>query len=454
MKTTSVPGYLKIPLLTAIALATGLAWGQPDEHAQTITGSNAPQAANASAHPEGAPAEEAVSTGSVTGERPQGEVSEPRDQEIPPVRVDSAQQEQDYQRVIQQIESREGAYADELSESLLSLALTLQSQGRHEEAIKLFKRGVHLVRINEGLYCPEQIPLLQGEIASHKARQNYLQADERHDYLYRVQVKSMAGSAAMANAFMDQARWQYDAYQLGLVEDDYTRLITMLELYRMAFKEVVEREGDKSPELLPPLHGMLQAQYLISRYQIPASAPVFGEDGHVDEELLRFKTYHAKSYRQGNAIIDAIASIEREQSATDSAALANSWVMRGDWRLWHGNTRSAWEAYRAAVAELARSGDAQGLAQQWFAEPVALPDIADLSPLPPAVEPGEDAVTLAFGVSQYGRVQDLERLDRNEEDDTQAWRLMRQLRKTTFRPRIEAGQPVETVKLVKAFNIR
>jgi tetratricopeptide (TPR) repeat protein len=377
------------------------------------------------------------------------QVAEPAD-----VDGSDANQAQDYQRMIAQIESREGAYADELAESLLSLALTLQSQGQHEEAIKLFKRGVHLTRINEGLYCPEQIPLLQGEIASHKASRHYLQADERQNYLYRVQIKSMAGTEAMADAFMDQARWQYDAYQLDLAEEDYGRLINMLELYRMAFKDVVTREGEKSPDLLPPLRGMLQAQYLISQYDIEPTTPIFGEDGHIDEELLRFKTYHAKSYQQGNAIIEAIASIEQDGGAVDSVTLANTWVMLGDWRLWNGRTSAAWEAYREATTELARSDAAQEQAQQWFAEPVALPDIADLNPLPPVVEPGEDAVTLAFGVTEYGRVQDLERLDDNEKDDTQAFRLMRQLRKTTFRPRIEAGEPVETQKLVKAFHLQ
>ncbi len=51
-------------------------------------------------------------------------------------------------------------------------------------------------------------------------------------------------------------------------------------------------------------------------------------------------------------------------------------------------------------------------------------------------------------------MQDLQRMDENEAEDRQAARLMRQLRNTTFRPRFEAGQPVETEKLVKAFNIQ
>jgi len=374
--------------------------------------------------------------------------------EMPAAYVTSSHQILAYNRAIKETESREGAYGSSLSESLLGLALILQSQGRHDEAIKLFKRGAHLARINEGLYCEQQLPFVRGEIASQKEQQNYAQADQRHNYLHHVQTKSIGSGDPLADAYMEYAQWQYDAYQLGMEEKNYTRLMDMWELYRMAFNDVVSREGKTSPNLLPPLHGMLQTQYLISSYVIPLSTPVFGEEGQIDEALLRFKTYHNQSYQQGNAVIQAIAGIEQERNPPDSPNHARLLVMLGDWRLWNGKNTAALEAYREAETELARTGDAQAEAQQLFGKPVALPDIAEMSLLPPEVEPNASAVTLAFGVTEHGRVQDVERLDNNEEDDTQAFRLMRQLRKMTFRPRFEAGQPVETEKLVKAFQIQ
>lgn len=374
--------------------------------------------------------------------------------DMPAAYVTSSHQILAYNRAIKETESREGAYGSSLSESLLGLALILQSQGRHDEAIKLFKRGAHLARINEGLHCEQQLPFVRGEIASQKAQQNYAQADQRQNYLYHIQTKSIGSDAALADAHMEYAQWQYDVYQLGLEEKNYARLIDMWELYRLAFNDIVSREGKTSPNLLPPLHGMLQTQYLISSYVIPPSTPVFGEEGQIDEDLLRFRTYHNQSYKHGNAIIEAIAGIEQERSPPDSPNHARVLVMLGDWRLWNGKNTAALEAYREAETELARTADAQAQTQQLFGEPVALPDIADMSLLPPEVEPNESAVTLAFGVTEYGRVQDVERLDNNEEDDTQAFRLMRQLRKITFRPRFEAGQPVETEKLVKAFQIQ
>jgi tetratricopeptide (TPR) repeat protein len=379
------------------------------------------------------------------------------DGEAPALEVPSSAEERIFQNAIAMLESGEGAYSGQLSESLLGLGLHLQSQGRHQEAIEALRRGVHLARINEGLYCTQQIPLLQSEITSYKALGNYAAADERQHYLYRVQTRSLDSSEALASAFMQQGKWHYDAYHLGLEEQGHHRLMAMLDQYKLAAQDVIAREGEQSPALLPPLYGMLQAQYLISRHEAQEQAPVFTQDEpmpKLDESVLRFRSYRTQSFQQGNAIIEAIAGIEKNRPAPDSAALAHTLVMLGDWRLWNGRTEDALEAYREAETALAQRADAQAEMARLFAQPVALPDFAEANPLPPVVDPEQGDVQLAFGVSERGRAQDIERLDDNEELDSQAYRLMRQLRKTTFRPRFEAGQPVETAKLVQSFDLQ
>ncbi len=268
-------------------------------------------------------------------------------------------------------------------------------------------------------------------------------------------MRALGSGDALADALMQQAKWQYDAYQMDPGPEGYTHLMDMWDLYQQALQDVTTREGKDSPKLLPPLHGMLQAQYLISGYEWQQSNPPgFGEEERISEPLLRFKAYCAESYEQGNTIIETISGIEQERAARAKKTLAQNLVMLGDWRLWNGRTEAAWQAYREAQTELAQADDAQEQTRQLFGEPVALPDLADLSPLPPTVDPQQANILLAFGVSQEGRVQDLQRMDDNEADDRQAARLMKQLRRTTFRPRFEAGQPVETEKLVKAFNIQ
>jgi hypothetical protein len=442
----------------------------------------------------------------------------------PGLTVNTAQQEKAYRDAIKGIEAVYGAYGPGLSEQILSLGTTLQSQGRHEEAVQLFKRGVHLARINDGLYSAQQLPLLQGQVASHIALGQYAEADERQHYMYRVQLRTMDNSQGRTQALMQQASWQYDAYQLGLGEAGFLRLMAMWDLYRLALTDTLDREGDASPALLPPLQGMLQAQYLIAAYQ-PEDGYSGADDLGARQQLHRFNAYRAQSYEKGNAVIMAIYDIEQKQeeaqptqAATETIAAAEietdtdtetsteskpeteteteslsfapaelgqppvapkgttavpedaqapaqggeanpglasarALVMLGDWRLWHEEREPALKAYGDAIAELVQRDDAQLQIDRVFAEPVALPDLDGLRPLPPPAASAESNILLEFGVTHKGRVVDLERIDENEVNTAQANRLMRKLRKTKFRPRFENGEPVDTEKMVRAYGI-
>jgi hypothetical protein len=125
-------------------------------------------------------------------------------------------EERSMRNAIREIESSHGAYAADLPEQMLSLGLALYQQERHGEALAVFKRGVHLARINNGLYSAEQIPLLQGEIKSAIALQEYAQVDELQEYLYRVQQRGLPVGEARANGLIQQATWHFNAYQLRL----------------------------------------------------------------------------------------------------------------------------------------------------------------------------------------------------------------------------------------------
>ena len=367
----------------------------------------------------------------------------------------AAQQEQAYRGAIEHMESAHGAYAPGLSEQLLSLGLALQAQGRHAEAVDLFKRGVHLARVNEGLYSQEQIPLLQGQISSHLALGQYSSADERQRYLYKVQVRSMKSGQPRALAFMQQANWQYNAYQLGLGDRSYSRLMNMWDLYRLALNDMIDREGEASPQLLIPLQGMLQAQYLIAAYdpQSETSSHDSPDDLGARQELNRFYAYRGQSYDKGTAVIMAMRDIDLANYGPQSVQVAQRMVMLGDWQLWNEQRSESMETYRSAIRELAERDDAQIQIDKLFGEAVALPDVDGVRPLPAGVSTEEADILLEFGVSPKGRVVDLERVDENDPPKGKTNRLIRKLRKTRFRPRFEAGEPVGTEKIVRAYNI-
>ena len=361
-----------------------------------------------------------------------------------------------FRKIVRELESGTGAYASALPEQLLSLGMSLQREGEHEEAVKVFKRGVHLARINNGLYSPEQIALLEREIASHVAMGRYDAADERQHYMYRVQMRSMEKGLTRAQAFMDQAQWQYNAYRLDLEGPGYPRLMSMWDLYRLALNDIVDREGQTSLSLMPPLHGMLLSQYLIGLHPTNTNGGLNTGDGlSAQQQASRFYAYRAQNDKKGRAVIQAMYDIQQANYGESSIEAADALVMMGDWLFWQGEREAALEVYGEAIAELVDAEVAQGDIESRFAEPVALPNYEGARALPRASDVSADTILLEFTVTEEGRVVDLERIDDNDQVSSGlANRLMRKLRKTRFRPQLAMGEPVTTEKISRAYVIQ
>lgn len=369
--------------------------------------------------------------------------------------ADEAMGEKSLLQAISRIESRDGAYSADLPEQMLSLGLALQQQDRHPEAVDVFKRGVHLARINNGLYSPEQIPLLQGEITSSIALGEYARVDELQEYLYRVHLRGPASGEQRAKALLEQATWQFNAYRHGLGSQGPERLLIMWDLYRLAWSDIGTAAGDSSPKLLPPLQGLLRTQYLISEYRAESGQQGSSfSTGSMNSSANRFFAYRSQNYELGRSVILAIYKVWLNSTGQDSDEAIAALIALGDWALWNGKRDDAFDTYRLALAELAQRDDAKEVEQRLFGQPVPLPDINGLQTLPPAVGADQGNILLEFGVDSRGKVIDMVRLDTNEEIDTSSERFMRLLRNTKFRPRLEAGQPVGTEKLVKAYEIK
>ncbi len=294
---------------------------------------------------------------------------------------------------------------------------------------------------------------MQGEITSYLALGNYQLADERQQYLYRVQSRSMQSGPSRAAALMQQAQWQYRAYTLGLGEKDYTRLISMWDMYRLALTDIMSHQGETDPALVPPLRGMLRAQYLIAGYDEDSLSSAGADDLGTHRDINRFYAYRTRSYDNGQIIINAIyrVGLDEDGNSKHPADTARTLTMLGDWQMWHARRKAARRSYQEALAELARTDNAEVQAERLFGHPVPLPDIDGLRPLPPSVNPDVGDVVLQFSVDELGRVRNLSRLDDHE--DVKANRLIRTLRKTIFRPRLEAGEPVRTDNIVTAYDI-
>ncbi len=361
-----------------------------------------------------------------------------------------------FRQAIRALESRQGAYAGQLAEYLDGLGVNLQRRGMHEEAVEVFKRGVHLSRVNDGLYSAQQIPLLEKEITSLVALGDYAAADERQFYLYRVQMRNLDAGADRAEAFLNQAHWQYDAYRMGLERENFNRLVSIWDLNSLALNDIAKLEGPSSAALLAPLRGMLQAQYLIADYNF--SQIEYGtssSEGYTSQaQVNRFNAYRSQSYSKGEAVVDSIYDIQVSNHGPHTPEAAEALALHGDWLLYHGKRSAAVEQYQLAIAELEPRDDAETEIQRLFGEPRELPDDDAVRFLPPEASPDEASLVLQFSVNDSGRVSDLERLDDNDLEQGVVNRIMRTLRHTRFRPRLDHQGPVDTERVIRAYDIR
>lgn len=363
-----------------------------------------------------------------------------------------------YQLYITDLESRHGAYASGLSEQLLGLGAAYQEQGLYKEAIKVFKRAVHLTRINNGLYAEQQIPILQRLISSYISAGEYSEADERQYYLYRVQRRVyQRNTGALSRAMLERADWERQAYYLSVGETSFTRLLAMWELYRSVLRNIAETEGQYSSKLEKPLKGLLQTQYLIAEYEGESSSGFEVNTGGGDTSSLaenRFTMLRNSNYSQGTAAFTALRDVYVYNDGEGSSKAALSTLELADWQLWYKKRKVAWDTYRSAWGELAALENGEALLAEQFGSPVMLPRSkaahADLEPRGPV----SGYATVSYEVNGQGRVTGLDLLQTqmvSEDVEKAPIRLLRRLKSKRFRPRFENGEPVATKEIVEQY---
>ena len=362
-----------------------------------------------------------------------------------------------YQFYITDLESRFGPYAEGISEQLLGLGVSYQNQNLHEAAVGVFKRGVHLARINGGLYGPDQIPLLQAMISSLIAKRDFAEANERQNYLYRVQLKVYGPhSQEMTNAMLQRAAWEHRAYRLTLGEISFIHLLTMGELYGSVLHNISRTDGSTSTRLIEPLMGLLETQYLVARFGESSGtsyAPASVSDSHYVEEN-RFAIMRASNFKKGRAVIAALRDVYDYNEDEQSPLPAKTWVMLGDWYLYHRKRDSAVEAYQKAWDEFATLEKGSEYQTQYFGQSDRVPDIPGFARdlVPPDVVRGYAEVS--YTISRSGRVRHLQLVKLepfDEADQRPPIGLLRRLKRIQYRPLLVEREPTATETKYKRY---
>jgi tetratricopeptide (TPR) repeat protein len=364
-----------------------------------------------------------------------------------------------YQRAVQDLEFNGGAWDQSLSEELLGYGAVLQQQGEHEQAVQIFDRAAHLARVNFGLDALEQIPALRGRITSHLAMGEWEEADRQQQYAYYVHTRAMDRSnPELPDALVEYARWSMTSYFRGLGEFPHVRLVDAFRLYGAAHALAVEHHRSDPDLQMTYLNDMAGTAYLVARtnaVQVANAQPNargFNEFAAVDASMLDAYRYRSSGFNQGEAAL--IKAIELQAGLTgdlySTEKHAEALAKLGDWYLLFERRQAAMRLYTEAWQLLEAESPEQ--AQTFFATVQLLPQFSSFSEqrraaaargrMAPASERGY--VDLAFDVSQYGRLGNIEVMQIDPPDEEpRIHRLLRDLRQSVVRPRFENGEPVD-----------
>lgn len=366
-----------------------------------------------------------------------------------------------YEQALELAQSSGGAYADALAEPLYGLARLYGEQGRYTQSLALYRRALHIIRVNDGLYSERQIPLVRDLLDSYRLRGEYDELDDRYDYFFRLFGRGQPPyTEVRLRATLEYLRWQREAWALGLDGGNPDRL---LQLYTLN-EDILQRTAI-DPLLSPRWHEEVVRSQVLNLYLIqtefkpltvaaaPGTMGLFRAapmPGEVDLKRQRMDALERSAAGRGKYLLQSLIA---RADPGDPERVMRLHLALGDWLQWNGQYREALAHYTLA-AQKAPSAAHQKPRFFWPREPVELPDNGVFGP-PTAVDPKLllPSVRARFDVSARGRAYNIELLDVSAELAGPASQLKRALGRIRFRPALTDGAARAVTGLERVYTL-
>ncbi len=384
----------------------------------------------------------------------------------PPVEVSSsslsAADRKAFEVELDAVESSQGPYADGLAEPLLGLARYHRGQGELDASLASYRRALHLVRINDGLYSERQVPVVRELLQVFRDAGDLAALDDRYDYFFRLYGSGQPPyTDVRMQATLEYLRWQREAFRSELDAGNDRRLLDLYDLNRQVL-EAVESDLSVEPQVkIELVISQLRNLYLLLDRIKPPTDVFYGPGGgrqvsgyaggnFQDFNRTRLETLRSTAVSRGRTLISSLLD---EQPGIAVRERARLHLELGDWYQWNDIRHSAFDHYRSAFELLAGDADEEQLGE-WFGRPVELPDNGAFWQ-PPHPRDSEDSglVLASFRVNARGRARDVESHEAGGEDAAYASRLRRALRNTRFRPRFEDGEAVDSRVVKRQYRV-
>ncbi len=342
-----------------------------------------------------------------------------------------------FQRSLALIDGKSAGADRQLIRPLQGLGETLLATGRHAEAAVAFKRAVDLSRNLDGLFNVEQLDSLDPLIECYVALDQLAEAEKENQYGFRVAELAFGREDPRLLEPLDRfARWS-----------EYVgRYTTARGLHARALQLSEQRFGLRAVQSVDALRGLARTYYLefiygpedpeagTDPFAPAASAPSIGDQSRLNPDGER-------ALRIALEALGTAAAPDRRQTG-------DTLIELGDWYLISGATAKALVAYRDGWTELAQLGPE---ATRTLSAPRRLAyrppsaSIARASPNKPE-DFEERFVEARFTVGTDGKLDAVETAATDAPAAVERAVLFA-VRKARYAPRLENGEPVETLEV-------
>jgi len=378
---------------------------------------------------------------------------------IPATPMDDADADS-YKQQLEEQELMGGPYAEALAEPLSSLGRYYRDRGKYREALDLYERAVHIVRVNDGLYSERQIPLVRDLLELYRSVGDLETLDDRYDYFFRLYGSGQPPyTAVRRQASLEYLRWLREAYSSGLDGGNNRRLVEMYKLTERILKSVAQ-----IPDVDQAFHRELVLSQMRNLYLLLGSNN-FQDESFGGGSTGRVHASHDSSssivqqrmwflQRTGVAIgRKLLQDLMTQSPQLDPIERAGLHLELGDWYQWNEILRSAGEEY-AKVEQILQQAGELDLLDQWLGAPVELPDNNAFGQSNQLTSDAKPVVaTFHYDISAKGYLSNIEVDTQDPDEASVGLRIKRMLKGTHFRPRFVSGQAEPMENLTRQYQL-
>ncbi|MFK7734163.1 MAG: hypothetical protein AB8B48_21250, partial [Pseudomonadales bacterium] len=359
-----------------------------------------------------------------------------------------------YQAEIQTLQSQYGAYNPQLSEALQGLGEAQQQMGDHPEAIKTFSQSAHIRRINDGLFTPSILPLLENMVESYAHLGDWEAVDDQHHFMMEINGQSFGWSDERMLPVLDKlTRWHMYAFFEDVTPQPVHHLQMARSLFAAASRVIELNFGETDLRLAKQLRGRRVADFYLAHIMQQEA-----EDQRRLEQLHNIGGRERDhSFSQGTRLVSQgylsglrssrqVVKIYQHNEEVGPRAQAEAILELGDWYLRFNKRQSAIKSYTQAYELLSSDNERIKIRDELFTSPAVLDFAADYSDYLDPIGPGmaKGYVLLELDLSKTGSVSRANFVEEQPTTPSKRRAAMRELKGRRFRPRFEDGVPVAT----------